>query len=187
MILVQKFLKFHKLTYENTGIQYLTCSQIFSPAANVGPIWTLLPVDSDTSIPLTKLRPAERLAGDDERKSHQSGFVYPLMKLTPPERLTGDDEANAQNLESQEVCEFCKLLAREAQSYVKTHENVTEEKLEKWVNQFCDAVMRKDQSTRCHDLVDKYGAAFVNAVINDLSPDIVSGESSFVYWLDCSS
>ena len=126
---------------------------------------------------MLEIKPAESLTGDDEKNSHQPGFSYPMLELTDSEQLTGDDETNA-NKPNPEYCEICTLMANEARKFIRSHENVTEVKLAKWVNFFCDVFMEPEQATTCHNIVQKYGQAFVIVMVKDLNPEIVS----CAYW-----
>jgi hypothetical protein len=123
---------------------------------------------------LTKLHPAERITGQDEKKSHQPG-VYPMMEINPSERIIGDDEANAHKIKpNPELCKVCQEIADEAQAYMRSHENITEVELAKVVNFFCDKFLKTEMAIQCHEIVEVTGKAFVHVMIKYMDQDIVS-------------
>jgi len=139
--------------------------KLFSSATNPSPVWTILGSGS----PLTKLVPAEKMTGDDEKNSHRPGFTYPMMELEPSEMLTGDDERNAHK-SNPEYCELCKVLAAETRKYVRDNENATDEEVEKFLNKLCDALTPLKGKV-CHEIINRYGTVFVQAIISELDPE----------------
>lgn len=126
-----------------------------------GPIWTILPFNDNSD---------KDTDADSSSSEEDDDGTIPLMKLLPAERIAGDDERNALKMGGSVKCQFCQYIIFQLQSYLE--DDKTEENIRNAINNLCTK-LPKQFVDQCETFVTEYGEALVTLLAEEANPSEV--------------